>query len=219
MKEYRLFKRKNPLTWLQTIGRFFWPKGGWRRAASYIAHRLHRLPDSPQKIARGVAAGAAVSFTPLFGLHFFTAAFLAILLRGNIVASLLATFVGNPITFPFIAATSLYIGNSILGLPHDIPISEIFVALGAATAELPRNILAIFTDDVAHWGKIWRFYDRVFWPYLIGGIAPGILTGIICYFISYPIIAVYQKRRRKKTRKRFEAMHDRAENPADGDEK
>lgn len=212
-----MFKRRNPLTWLQTIGRFFWPKGGWRRAASYIAHRLHRLPDNPKKIARGVAVGVAVCFTPLFGLHFFTAIFISILIRGNIVASLLATFFGNPITFPFIAATCLYVGNVILGTPHDIPISEIFSALGAATAEIPRNIMAMFTDDVARWGKVWRFYDRVFWPYLIGGILPGIFAGFCAYFVSYPIISAYQKRRRKKTQKRFEAMHIQAENMADDD--
>ena len=212
-----MFKRKIPLTWLQAVGRFFWPKGGWRRAASYIVHRLHRLPDSSQKIARGVACGVAVCFTPLFGLHFFTAIFLAMLIRGNVIAALLATFVGNPITCPFIAATSLYFGNFILGQPNNFPISEIFVALGHATAEIPRNLMAIFTDDRAHWGGVIRFYDRVFWPYLIGGILPGLWAGIASYYISHPLIAAYQNRRRKKTRRQFEEMLDRSKNLADED--
>ena len=31
---------------------FFWPRGGWGRAARYVQYRLHRLPDSPETIAR-----------------------------------------------------------------------------------------------------------------------------------------------------------------------
>ena len=102
-----VFKRKNKRSYLQVAQESVYPKGGWGRAASYIAHRLRRLPDPPQRIARGIAAGVFVSFTPLFGLHFIAAAFVAIGLRGNVIAAMLSTFVGNPLTFPFIAALAL----------------------------------------------------------------------------------------------------------------
>jgi hypothetical protein len=43
-------------------------RGRKRRAGpgprSYVMHRLRRLPDPPHKIARGIAAGVFVSFTP-----------------------------------------------------------------------------------------------------------------------------------------------------------
>ena len=99
-----MFKRRETRSWLRAIAEFFYPRGGWRRAASYVGHRLRRLPDPPHRIARGIAAGVFVCFTPFFGLHFFMAAILAFLMQGNIVAALLATFFGNPLTFPFIAA-------------------------------------------------------------------------------------------------------------------
>ena len=65
-----VFKRRNPRTWLRTVAEVFYPRGGWRRAVSYVIHRLRRLPDPPHKIARGVAAGVFVCFTPFFGFHF-----------------------------------------------------------------------------------------------------------------------------------------------------
>ena len=77
---------------------FFWPRGGWGRAARYVQHRLHRLPDTPETIARGIFAGVFTTFTPLYGLHFIVAATLAWLVRGNIIAALLGTFFGNPLT-------------------------------------------------------------------------------------------------------------------------
>ncbi|WP_330448804.1 DUF2062 domain-containing protein [Paracoccus marcusii] len=48
-----------------------------------------------------------VNFTPLFGFHFLSAAAVAWIIRGNVLAALLATFVGNPVTLPFIALMSV----------------------------------------------------------------------------------------------------------------
>ena len=59
-------------------------------------------PASPNAIALGFACGSMVSFTPLLGLHFILAIVFAYLIRGNLIAALLGTIVGNPITFPFI---------------------------------------------------------------------------------------------------------------------
>ena len=83
---------------------FFYPRGGWYRAAQYVRHRLRRLPDQPQRIARGIWAGVFASFTPFYGLHFLSAFLIAKVMRGNILAAILGTFFGNPITFPIIAA-------------------------------------------------------------------------------------------------------------------
>ena len=121
-----VFKRRNPRSWLQFLADGFYPKGGWSRAVSYVVHRLRRLPDAPHKIARGIAVGVFVSFTPFFGFHFVFAAVFAFLLQGNILASLLATFVGNPLTFPIIATVSLELGNWMLGTPGGIPLPQVF---------------------------------------------------------------------------------------------
>ena len=47
----------------------------------------------------------------IYRFSFFTCCFFAYLLRGNIVASLIGTFVGNPFTFPFIWIFIYQVGN------------------------------------------------------------------------------------------------------------
>ena len=156
-----MFKRRDPKTWLRTFVEFIYPRGGWKRAASYVGHRLRRLPDPPHRIARGIAAGVFVCFTPYFGFHFFLAAGLAWVMQGNVVAALLATFFGNPLTFPIIAAISLELGQWMLGTPNVGPLPDVFAQFGRASAELWHNITAMFTSDVAHWDRLGRFFWRV----------------------------------------------------------
>lgn len=198
-----VFKRRNKRSWGRAFTEALWPRGGWTRAAHYMKHRLRRLPDAPHRIARGIFAGVFISFTPLFGLHFAGAAFLAWVMRGNILASLMATFVGNPITFPFIAAFGVELGNWLLGHPGVMSPLEIFSDFGRASAEFWRNITSLFSDDVAHWDRLHRFFLRVYLPYLLGGFILGVVGGISSYYISLPVILAYQSRRKKKLRDRL----------------
>ena len=199
-----VFKRRNPRTWLQFIADGFWPKGGWRRAFEYIAHRLRRLPDPPHRIARGVAAGVFVCFTPFFGFHFVMAAIVAFAVQGNLLAALLATFIGNPLTFPLIAALSLEIGNWLLGIEGGVPLPQVFNQFASATLQLWQNAMAMFGPETAQWDRLSGFFWRVFLPYIAGGFLPGLIASIAVYSITLPVVAAYQKRRVKKARKRFE---------------
>ncbi|MGH1369642.1 MAG: DUF2062 domain-containing protein [Maritimibacter sp.] len=198
-----MFKR-NPRSYLRIILEFFYPRGGWYRAARYVVHRVRRLPDPAHRISRGIAAGVFVCFTPLFGLHFVTAALLAFIIRGNRLAAVLATFVGNPITFPLIAELSLGLGSRILGLPMDMHLPQFFEAFAHFTSDLWSNFLSLFSAREAHWGDSTRFYHRVFLPYLVGGLMPGFGCALISYGLSRPVITAYQKRRIKMIRKRYE---------------
>ena len=205
-----VFKRRHPRTVKQWIVASLYPKGGWRRAAHYMKHRVTRLPDEPHRIARGVFAGVFISFTPLFGLHFLGAALVAWVLRGNILAALMATFVGNPITFPLIAAMAVELGNWMLGHGGAMPAMEIVTAFGQAGVEFWANTKAMFTSDVAHWGRLSRFFFYVYIPYFVGGVGPGIVAGIVGYYISLPLIAAYQKLRKKRLPDRAEKLRAHA---------
>jgi hypothetical protein len=71
LKEAQWFsKRRERPAVLDRIYRAMWPKGGWTRAFHYVRHRLRRLPDTPERIARGIWAGVFVTFTPFYGMHF-----------------------------------------------------------------------------------------------------------------------------------------------------
>merc|ERR1711991_372119 len=102
-----VFKRKKKLTIFKNLKSLFFPERGWRRAIEYISHRIRRLPDTPHRIALGLSFGVLASFSPLFGFHFLLGAFLAYLFSANVFASILGTFFGNPITFPFIQCHAL----------------------------------------------------------------------------------------------------------------
>lgn len=198
-----MFKRK-PRTWGRTALEFFYPRGGWTRAARYILYRIRRLPDPAHRISRGVATGVFVCFTPFFGMHFVLATAISWAIRGNILAALLATFFGNPLTFPIIAEISLEIGTRLLGLPHNVHLAQIVEAFSHAVGDVWRNLLAVFTADQAEWLGLRRFWDRVMFPYFIGGLAPGFVAAMVAYFATTPVITAYQKRRVKRLKKRYD---------------
>ncbi len=151
-----------------------YPRKGWWRSVDYVNKRMQRLPDTPERIALGFACGAFVSFTPLFFFHFVIAGVFAWMLRGNVLAALLGTAVGNPITFPFIATAALNLGWWILGVD---PVED---AGGFSFSWL------------------WENLDLIFLPYLVGGILPGMIVAVVSYRVSLPLVAAYQKRRRDK---------------------
>lgn len=204
-----VFKRRTPRTYLEFVSESFYPKGGWKRAARYVVYRLRRLPDPAYKISRGIAVGVFASFTPFFGFHFILSALLAWAIRGNILASLLATFFGNPVTFPVIAAVSMEIGSTILG-DRTLPLPLVLGSFTDAAQDLWRNFVALFTDDVARWDGLHRFWERVFLPYLIGGLLPGLIAAFAAYFLSKPVIAAYQKSRLSRLKKNFAKRRERA---------
>ena len=203
-----VFKRRKPRTYVEIFSESLYPRGGWRRALRYVAHRLQRLPDPSHKISRGIAAGVFVSFTPLFGMHFFIAAFLAAIMRGNILASLLATFFGNPLTFPLIAAVSMELGSWMLGHPG-VPLPIVLNAFTEASLAIWHNFLAIFTPETTNWRGLGLFWERVFLPYLVGGIIPGLACAVAAYILADPIIAAYQKARVARLKKRFAKRRER----------
>ena len=183
-----VFKRRKPRTYVEIVSESFYPRGGWRRAVQYIGYRLRRLPDPSHKISRGIAAGVFTSFTPLFGLHFLVATILAMLLRGNVLAALLATFFGNPVTFPFIAAVSMEFGSWLLGQPT-LPLPLVLSAFTDSALAIWHNFQAIFTAAPADWHGMDVFWQRVFLPYLVGGILPGLGSAIASYWLANPLIA------------------------------
>ena len=81
-----------------------------KRTSIYYFLRLTRLEASIYAISSGFACGAMVSFTPFIGFHFVLALIVAFIIRGNLLASMIGTIVGNPITFPFIWLTIYRIG-------------------------------------------------------------------------------------------------------------
>ena len=43
-----------------------------------------------------------------------------------------------------------------------------------------------------------RFVEDVIWPYLVGGLLPGLVAAIASYYVTRPLVAAYQMRRRSR---------------------
>ena len=147
------------------------------RKISYYKLRLARLPGSPYAIASGFACGSMVSFTPLLGLHFVLAVIFAYIIRGNFIAALIGTVIGNPLTFPLIWGVIYKIGTYVTPIKH---------------VKLNQDI---------NFDMIINQTYEIFFPMLLGGIIIAPLVWIISYFIIYSFISSY-KRRKNKTEKR-----------------
>ena len=200
-----MFKRRER----RSIFRFFYEVifslKGISRAIEYVGIRLKRIPDTPHKISLGMSCGIFASFTPLFGLHFLIAGFLSYLLRANVLASLIGTFVGNPITFPIITVFNLKLGEWILGS------SEYSSGDGGKIFEGFLDFIfliykSFFTEGSIGENNVPRmneFLNGVFIPYSLGGLILGIFIAVISYFLLRPLVATYQKKRSALKAKRF----------------
>lgn len=185
-----MFKRRVPRTKLQQVREFFWPSMGILRWCRYIKHRIIRLADTSHKIAVGLACGAAISFTPIVGTHFIQAGILAYVMRANLLASLIGTFVGNPWTFPFMWWISIEFGGAIFGM----------MGLPAET-KLPDNI-----DFATFWEIVKTEPMRIFLPWATGGYLLGLLTWPLWYLIFFNMVKGAKVARKKARLRKVHKM-------------
>ena len=156
-----MFKRRTALTRVDRIRSILWPDRGFGRLFSYIIQRIKRMPGSTLSIAVGAAWGIAVSFSPFLGLHLLVGMMLAYLTRGNLLACLFGTFVGNPWTFPLFFYLNYRLGSFIL-----IEMGREVKSIGGTMAEFVTLFLA---DPAALIGAL-------FAPIVVGSLILGTIA-------------------------------------------
>ena len=130
----------------------------------------------------------------------------------------MATFVGIPLTFVFIALASLKSGHWILGTELEQgELRALSRKFSDAGSDLWHNVISVFTADKMDWSGLAIFSRDVFYPYLIGGILPGIVFATLSYYLAVPILHAYQRRRRGVIKAKFEAL--KAKTAAKAEEK
>jgi uncharacterized protein (DUF2062 family) len=171
-----LFRRRDdPGTW-ERFRTWLWPRVSWRRSAIYFLKRILRLSGTPYAIAMGAAVGAGVACTPFIGFHFLLTFLIAWPLRGNLLAGALATSVGNPLTFPFIWASTYQLGH---------------LFLGRETGGAPEVEHALLH-------KSWDQILPIVMPMTIGAIPLGLAVGGIVYLIVYKAVSAYREDRNRR---------------------
>ncbi|MDH4415538.1 MAG: DUF2062 domain-containing protein [Rhizobium sp.] len=181
-----LFRRRQPISRLTKLRELFWPRRGFIRSFQYLSKRILRLSATPHAIAAGVVAGVVSSWTPFIGLHFLLAFAIAYLVAGNMVAAALGTAFGNPLTFPFIWATTWEVGHRLIG--NGAPVE------GNVNLEHKFSVAAI----ESMWQPILK-------PMLVGAIPLAVVSGVIIYCVLYLAVSKFQARRRERLAERARA--------------
>jgi uncharacterized protein (DUF2062 family) len=171
-----LFRRREAESLWERMRVHVWPRRSWSRSSRYVVYRLRRLSDSPHAVALGFAIGVFTAATPFLGTHIVVAMVLAWFIGGSVVASVLGTFIGNPITYPLLWYTTYEVGNLML-----------------------RGKLDEKTVDLS--GGIFQKSIEQLWPILkpmtLGSIPVGLALAALSYVLVKPMVDAYKHRRRR----------------------
>jgi uncharacterized protein len=179
-----LFRQRKRQTRWEQFRLWLWPRVSWRRSSSYYLKRILRLSGTPYAIAMGAAVGAAMSFTPFIGFHIALAAAMSWMLRGNLIAAALGTAVGNPLTLPFIWATTYEVGHFLLR---------------GASREAPSGFEQLMN----------RPFEQILpliKPMLAGAVPLGLMAGVLVFAVTYKGVDAYQETRRRHLARRREGL-------------
>ncbi|MEQ8283196.1 MAG: DUF2062 domain-containing protein [Parvibaculum sp.] len=179
-----MFRRRVELHPLRKLRETFWPSAGWKRAIQYGWRRVWRLSGTPHAISMGIAAGVFASCTPFIGFHILIAMLIAWVLRGNLIASAIGTFAGNPLTFPAIWFVVYEVGRYMVGAP------------------------VAANPDIAETLQSDRAFDMILpllVPLTVGAVPVGIVLGGVGYVMTRSGVEAYQVRRRRRLAERVQA--------------
>ncbi|SEA15760.1 hypothetical protein SAMN05660420_01416 [Desulfuromusa kysingii] len=140
-----------------------WRRWGFFRQFKLNVIQLARLRSEPDAIARGMALGLFIGFTPTFGVQIFLAILFAFLLRQNKIAAFIGVWITNPFTAPIIYGLEYEIGRMLLGMPP----------LG----------MNHFAGELS-----WSMGMSVGTPLLLGSLVLGVPVAIIGYSVTVRLI-------------------------------
>lgn len=180
-----LFRRRNEESLLERLRVHVWPRRSWTRSSRYVIYRLRRLSATPQAVALGFAAGVFSAMTPFLGAHIMMALAIAWIIGGSLVAAVLGTFVGNPLSYPFIWYATYKLGNVMLGTK-------------SATKHIDLSH-GIFQHSIA---KLWPILK----PMSLGCLPLGLAAATLGYLLVRPAVQAYQHRRRRELRQGRETV-------------
>lgn len=133
--------------------------------------QLISLKGDPHSIAYGMAIGVFIGVTPTIPFHTALIILLCFVLKKNITAAYLGSWlISNPLTIPFLYTTQYSLGKYLLGNGYPIVASE-------------RTLMSLIETGG----------DMLF-PLLAGGLVMAPFFALLAYFITYNVIVRVRKR-------------------------
>ncbi|WP_390549801.1 DUF2062 domain-containing protein [Qipengyuania sp. MTN3-11] len=157
-----------------------------------IAHRflspeLWRFTRT--SVPRGVGLGLFAAFIVPLG-QIFLAAFLALPLRANVPIAALATFVTNPLTFPFWAVVANKVGRFVLNVD---------AAVGAGAGDLAR--------DSGLFATIFETAGVTALGFVVLALVTSVLGRVLAGWIWRFLVGRRRSRRLKEMKRRLDERH------------
>ncbi len=165
-----------------------------QRPIRYYYYRMLRQHSSPNQLAAGISVGVFAGLAVPYGLQILAIIIAALLFRNfNRIAALFGSMVSNPLTIPFVYIIYYRIGNWITGYR----VSEEIV-------DSP--------DSQAVWAMLSNFevYRETLTAMGIAALLVATVSALSVYFIAKPLIAKYQRRRKKRLQAAFRVFVERA---------
>jgi uncharacterized protein (DUF2062 family) len=166
-----------------------WRRWGFLRQIKLNAIRVARIKSSPDAVARGIALGVFIGFTPFFGFHIAIALVCAFLLRQNKIATFAGVWVTNPLTAPPIYYLEYSVGRMLLAQPAPGYERFNYELIGQMIKE-----------------NNWEIMRYIGAPWMLGSLVLGIPAALICYALTFrliPSLRQYKFRRWPRRLRRF----------------
>lgn len=188
-------ERKIAITNPLRVRRMAWRSGRVKRPRRTLRETIRltlHSRGSPESIARGVALGLFIAFTPVLGLHLLIVLLIAPLFRASRAASVLATFVTNPLTIPPFFSFTYAIGGWILPGSQS---SGVRILLNE-TVECMRQTEFYNVGDLLL--ALFRDGRGLFWPLFVGGAIVGLIAAAAGYPLTLRLVQRIRSRRQKR---------------------
>jgi uncharacterized protein (DUF2062 family) len=151
-------------------------------SASWLREKVGRLlslKDPPQAIAVGMAVGMFFGLIPLWGLKTLLALAVTRLLRGSIVAAVIAVTLHDVVlpVMPLLLRWEYDVGYWLLSHPHALP---------------PR--LHMSHQNPAIWFH-WSTFFTVGQPSLLGSLVLAVPVGVVTYYVTLALVKQWRRKR------------------------
>jgi len=143
-----------------------------KKRIKHIYNEFISLNGEPKTIAMGMAIGVFVGVTPTIPFHTAIVVFITLLLRQNVTAAYLGSWIiSNPITIPLFYFSQYQIGYHLLGLaPCSFSFSDMDI------------------KEIINMG--WNIAT----PLLLGGLIMAPFFAVPAYFITYRAVVAVRKK-------------------------
>ena len=155
----------------------------------FLEFKIIHIDDSSQRIARGVAVGLIVAYSPFLGFQTLIALALAVPMKANKFAAASFVWVSNiftliPVYYPCFMVghwvTKGYMGEERVTITQ---FKEFYF-------ELVRNDSGVFSREF--WDGFSSFFGMIGFELIIGGIIIGLAVATIGYFVTERLVTWYR---------------------------